>query len=497
MAIESFFEQGLVEGEKSVSGPKSPDAPYTPPSGRMYVRTQGFGHTEPELRFLQRCGVRHKAAQFPYHDGIGWKLDELNEILDLHNSFGFTLDMSAIPIYEKLPSIIYYGKSPDRDRDIDIVCEMIRTASKAGIDSLRYNTCILPIDRTEMEEGRGGYFHTAFRLDKVSNEDQETMTDAGRVTAEQHWERIEYLLERIVPVAEEFKVRIGNSQEDPPTPVGYRGVDKVLNDFDGMKRFIDTKPSPFHGWNFCVGSIAEMCEEPAKDIYPFIEYFGKNKSITARGVIGFWPANSNGDDINIYADENREKIRAIVHSLRQQGKKSSLRKSWALADLLAPIDSGKQDYIGGFAVSTGFGSDKLAKGFEKNKDDYNAIMIKSIADRLAEAFAEHMHERVRKEFWGYASDEDLDNTSIIKGRYQGIRPAPGYPACPDHTEKATLFELLEASTNIGISLTESFAMAPAASAAACPISCLAPGPSAFVKFIPICIFACSLLIFKS
>lgn len=279
MAIESFFEQGLVEGEKTVSGPKSPDTPYTPPSGRMYVRTQGFGHTEPELRFLQRCGVRHKAAQFPYHDGIGWKLDELNEIVDIHNRFGFTLDMSAIPIYEKLPSIIYYGKSPDRDRDIDLVCEMIRIASKAGVESLRYNTCILPIDRTEMEEGRGGYFHTAFRLDKVSQADQETMTDAGRVTAEQHWERIEYLLERIVPVAEEFKVRIGNSQEDPPTPVGYRGVDKVLNDFEGMKRFIDTQSSPFHGWNFCVGSIAEMCEDPANDIYPFIEYFGKNKSI--------------------------------------------------------------------------------------------------------------------------------------------------------------------------------------------------------------------------
>ena len=239
---------------------------------------------------------------------------------------------------------------------------------------------------------------------------------------------------------------------------------------DALVNRIDWTPF-FHAWELrglypkifddtVIGTEARKLFADAKAMLSNII---KNKSITARGVIGFWPANSNGDDINIYADEERKNIRAIVHSLRQQGKQSSLRKSWALADLLAPIDSGKQDYIGGFAVSAGFGSDTLAESFEKNKDDYNAIMIKSIADRLAEAFAEHMHERVRKEFWGYASDENLDNTSIIKGRYQGIRPAPGYPACPDHTEKATLFELLEASTNIGISLTESFAMAPAAS----------------------------------
>jgi mannonate dehydratase len=190
-----------------------------------------------------------------------------------------TLDMSALPIYEKLPNIIYYGKSPERDREIDMACEMIRTASRAGVDSLRYNTCILPIDRTEQEEGRGGYMHTAFRLDKISAEEQATLTDAGRVTAEMHWERIEYLLERMIPVAEECKVRMGNSQEDPPTPPGYKGVDKVLNDFEGMKRFIDTQRSPYHGWNFCVGSVAEMCEDSATEIYPFIEHFGKLNSI--------------------------------------------------------------------------------------------------------------------------------------------------------------------------------------------------------------------------
>ena len=160
-----------------------------------------------------------------------------------------------------------------------IVCDRIRTASRAGIDSLRYNTCVLPIDRTEPEEGRGGYIHTAFRLDKIPKEEQETLTDTGRVTAEMHWERIEYLLERIVPVAEEYKVRLGNSQEDPPTPPGYRGVDKVLNDYEGMQRFIEIQRSPYHGWNFCVGSIAEMCQDSATEIFPFIEYFGSRDTI--------------------------------------------------------------------------------------------------------------------------------------------------------------------------------------------------------------------------
>lgn len=245
----------------------------------MYVRTQGFGSSDEELRFLQRNGVRHMAGRFPFHEGKGWDLDELLREKERLESFGMTLDMSALPIYEHLPNIIYYGKSPERDREIDLACEMIRTASRAGIDSLRYNTCVLNIDRTEQEEGRGGFMHTAFRLDKYPKEKQAELTDAGRVTAEMHWERIEYLLERMIPVAEECKVRMGNSQEDPPVPDGFRGVDKVLNDFEGMKRFIDIQRSPYHGWNFCVGSIAEMCEDSATEIFKFIEYFGSHKSI--------------------------------------------------------------------------------------------------------------------------------------------------------------------------------------------------------------------------
>ena len=272
------LERGIAAGEAAASAAGGTSKPV-PKSERMYVRTQNFGPSDADLRFLQRCGVRHKAAIFPFHPDRGWDLDELIQVREHHESFGITLDMSALPIYEQFPNIIYFGKSPERDREIDLVCEMIRTASRAGIDSLRYNTCILPIDRTEEEEGRGGYYYTAFRLDKIPAAEQAQLSEAGRVTAEMHWERIEYLLERMIPVAEEFNVRMGNSQEDPPTPPGYKGVDKVLNDFEGMKRFIDIQRSPYHGWNFCVGSIAEMLEDSANEVYPFIEYFGSRKTI--------------------------------------------------------------------------------------------------------------------------------------------------------------------------------------------------------------------------
>lgn len=300
------FEQGLAAGEAAASaaGGASSTAKN---GGRMYVRTQGFGSTDAELRFLQRCGVRHKAATFPFHSDCGWKLDELIQERERHEAFGMTLDMSLLPIYEQFPNIIQYGKSPERDREIDLVCEMIRTAARAGIDSLRYNTCILPIDRTAPEEGRGGYYYTAFRLDQIPAAAQAALTDAGRVTAEMHWERIAYLLERMIPVAEEHKVRMGNSQEDPATPPGYRGVDKVLNDFDGMKRFIEIQRSPYHGWNFCIGSIAEMLENPVEEIFPFIEYFGSRNTIFLvhyRNIIGkrysFREALPDEGDLDLY-----------------------------------------------------------------------------------------------------------------------------------------------------------------------------------------------------
>ncbi|MBI3545326.1 MAG: cobalamin B12-binding domain-containing protein, partial [Gammaproteobacteria bacterium] len=183
---------------------------------------------------------------------------------------------------------------------------------------------------------------------------------------------------------------------------------------------------------------------------------------TAKGVIGLFHANSvNEDDIEVYTDETRAQTLTVLHSLRQQDEKPPGRPNRALADFVAPKQSGLKDYIGGFAVSI-HGADELAKKYAKEHDDYSAIMAKALADRLAEAFAERLHERVRKEFWAHAPAEQLDNDALIREEYQGIRPAPGYPACPDHTEKELLFNLIEASKHTGVKLTESFAMWPAA-----------------------------------
>lgn len=189
----------------------------------------------------------------------------------------------------------------------------------------------------------------------------------------------------------------------------------------------------------------------------------KGKQLKANGVIGLYPANSVNEDIELYTDESREEILAVFHTIRQQAKKTSDMPYLALSDYIAPKDSGKVDYIGAFAVTSGIGIEKIIKKFDLDHDDYSSIMVKAIADRLAEAFAEKMHELVRKENWGYAKDEKLDNDSLIREDYAGIRPAPGYPAQPDHTEKQILFDLLDAENNTGILLTESFAMYPASS----------------------------------
>jgi len=198
------------------------------------------------------------------------------------------------------------------------------------------------------------------------------------------------------------------------------------------------------------------------DARALLDRIVREELLEARAVFGFWPANSVGDDIELFTDDTRRHTRAVIHTLRQQMQKQPGRPNIALADYTAPRDSGVADYIGAFAVTTGIGLDRLTADFEAQHDDYNSILAKALADRLAEAFAERLHERVRREFWGYAPDEELDNEALIKEAYQGIRPAPGYPACPDHTEKQTLFELLEATPRAGITLTESFAMLPTA-----------------------------------
>jgi 5-methyltetrahydrofolate--homocysteine methyltransferase len=188
------------------------------------------------------------------------------------------------------------------------------------------------------------------------------------------------------------------------------------------------------------------------------------KWLRANGVFGLFPANSvnGGDDIEIYAGEKRDRVLMTWHNLRQQNRKPTGNPNLCLADFVAPKDSGVSDFIGAFAVTAGLGIDRRVKAYEEQHDDYNAIMLKALADRLAEAFAETLHQRVRRELWGYAKDETLDNAALIAEQYRGIRPAPGYPACPDHTEKGALFELLRAP-EVNIELTENYAMLPASS----------------------------------
>jgi 5-methyltetrahydrofolate--homocysteine methyltransferase len=186
------------------------------------------------------------------------------------------------------------------------------------------------------------------------------------------------------------------------------------------------------------------------------------KLLQARGVYGFWPANSLGDDIVVYSDDARSKELARFHSLRQQWQRVGQTNFFALADFIAPADSGRNDYLGAFVVTTGLGTDELVARYHREHDDYNAIMVKALADRLAEAFAERLHRQARND-WGYGADERLNPPELIEEKYRGIRPAPGYPACPDHTEKRTIFELLDATRSANVSLTENLAMTPAAS----------------------------------
>jgi len=209
--------------------------------------------------------------------------------------------------------------------------------------------------------------------------------------------------------------------------------------------------------------IGEQARELFEEAGKMLDKIAREKLLTAKAVIGLFPANSVGDDIEIYADENRDKALTVAHNLRQQKGRSTRGFNACLSDFIAPKDSSVEDYIGAFVVSAGFGAKELAEKYVNAGDDYSSIMLKALADRLAEAFAERMHARVRKEFWGYSPKEDFINRELIAEKYRGIRPAPGYPACPDHTEKGILFNLLGATEKIGVKLTESYAMDPAAS----------------------------------
>ena len=189
----------------------------------------------------------------------------------------------------------------------------------------------------------------------------------------------------------------------------------------------------------------------------------EEKWIRAHGVVGFFPANAVGDSIELYLDNDRDQVHATLHHLRQQGEHRDGVPNRSLADFVAPRETGLRDHVGAFAVTAGDGLAERVAAFRAALDDYNAILLEALGDRLAEAFAERLHERVRKELWGYAPGEQLDNVGLIKEQYDGIRPAPGYPACPEHTEKRTLWELLDVEEHTGIQLTDSMAMWPGAS----------------------------------
>lgn len=247
---------------------------------------------------------------------------------------------------------------------------------------------------------------------------------------------------------------------------------RVFKDYSltELRKYIDWQPF-FNAWEM-KGSFPDILNNPASgpaarklydDAQAMLDQLIEEKWLSASGVIGLFPANAVGDDIELYTDDNRAEVRTVLHHLRQQGEHRAGIANKALSDYVAPKSTGLKDYVGAFAVTAGLGSVEKVMEFKKNLDDYNAILLESLADRLAEAFAERMHERVRKEFWGYAPDEHLDNVALIKEQYAGIRPAPGYPACPEHTEKRTLWELLDVEAATGIELTESMAMWPGAS----------------------------------
>ncbi|WP_439147875.1 methionine synthase [Vibrio sp.] len=265
------------------------------------------------------------------------------------------------------------------------------------------------------------------------------------------------------------KVAIDWRAYTPPVPA-KPGV-HIFNDFDvaTLRQYIDWTPF-FMTWSL-VGKypaileheeVGEEAKRLFKDANDLLDRVQKEKLLEARGMCAMFPANSVGDDIEVYTDESRTKVLKVLHNLRQQTEKPK-GFNYCLSDYIAPKDSGKADWIGGFAVTGGIGERELADEYKANGDDYNAIMIQAVADRLAEAFAEYLHKEVRKDIWGYSPDEDLSNDDLIREKYQGIRPAPGYPACPEHTEKGTLWELMEVEKAIDMSLTTSYAMWPGAS----------------------------------
>ncbi|HTI51530.1 MAG TPA: vitamin B12 dependent-methionine synthase activation domain-containing protein, partial [Planctomycetaceae bacterium] len=278
----------------------------------------------------------------------------------------------------------------------------------------------------------------------------------------------------LVPYAEACRRKFATDWQtaviDVPAFLGR----KVLKDFplEEIVPYVDWSPF-FQTWEL-KGKYPAILRDPAvgeeasklfADAKRLLNEIVEKKLLRANGVYGFWPVNAVGDDIQVYAPSAPRPSSAPLarfHTLRQQWERKGTTDFYALADFIAPVESGRIDYLGAFAVTTGLGIEAVLEKFHKDHDDYSSIMTKALADRLAEAFAELLHARVRRE-WGFGQTENLTSEDLIEEKYRGIRPAPGYPACPDHTEKRILFDLLEAEQATGIQLTESFAMYPAAS----------------------------------
>jgi 5-methyltetrahydrofolate--homocysteine methyltransferase len=338
--------------------------------------------------------------------------------------------------------------------------------------------------------------HTAVKIEPNYSNVTVYVTDASRAVGVAGSLLSEELREdyvaKIKQEYEEVRVRhTGRKQRAPMHPLAVARNNKFRSDwqdyfppkpsFLGIRVFdryplakiaecIDWSPF-FQTWELA-GTYPKILEDEIvgeharnlfRDAQGMLKLIVEQGWLQARAVFGFFPANSRGDDIELYTDDSRMEVLTILHHLRQQHVKPPGQPNYCLSDFIAPGASGRPDYIGAFAVSAGQGIESHLERFAAEHDDYSAIMLKALADRLAEAFAEHLHQRVRREFWGYSPEEHFTNEQLIAEEYRGIRPAPGYPACPDHTEKAALFDLIEPEQNAGISLTESFAMYPASS----------------------------------
>jgi 5-methyltetrahydrofolate--homocysteine methyltransferase len=370
--------------------------------------------------------------------------------------------------------------TPSLDEMVFVAKELQRVGANiplliGGATTSRAHTAI-KID----PEYNGGVVHVMDASRAVTVAGQLLGKDTGedykkQIRSEYETFRIEYPLRkknreyRTLEAARAAAFKIDFDAE-PPVAAEHTGVWTIeKQDLRELIPYIDW--SPFI-WTWDLhGKYPDILEDPelkdhAKqlldDAHAMLADLIENDKLVAKAVYGIYPAASKGDDIVIYEDESRVDESARLLTLRQQGARGG-KESLALADYIAPAESTHKDYVGTFCVTAGFGSDELAAEFEKNHDDYNSIMVKALADRLAEAFAEYLHEKVRKETWGYAKDERLSGDELIKEAYTGIRPAPGYPACPDHLEKPTLWKLMQVEERIGVTLTESLAMWPAAS----------------------------------